>query len=74
MKRSVANSTNRTYAVAWNDWRIFCDARGENPVLVGGHTEESRKDEERLLQFSVYLADSLSRAAGAVKNKLMSLK
>ena len=39
-----------------------------------GHTDESRRDEDRLLQFSVHLADSPSRAAGTVKNKLIGIR
>ncbi len=71
LTRSVAVSTNKTYFKAWNERRTSCKVRMESPVMASDHTPDSRFDEERLLQFSVFLADTLSRAAGTVKNKLM---
>ena len=74
LSRSVAVSTNKAYHKAWSEWLVFCRIRKENPVMVGGHSEQSRGDEERLLHFCVYLADTLARAAGTVKNKLMGIR
>ncbi len=74
LSQSVATSTDRTYAVAWNDWMIFCQVRRESPLIVEGGGEAGRIDEERLLMFCTHLAESLSRAAGTVKNKLMGIR
>ena len=68
LSESIAPSSNKTYETAWRDWKVFCDIRGELPVIVGGHTTESRADADRLLQFCVFVADTLERAAGTVKN------
>ena len=74
LTRSVAGSTNKTYSLAWREWIVFCQVRQEDPILATGQTELSRRDEDRLLQFCVYLADTLSRAAGTVKNKVMGVR
>ena len=74
LTRSVAASTTKTYFKAWSEWLTFCRIRRENPFVSAGHTDQSRADEERILHFCVYLADTLARAAGTVKNKLMGVR
>ena len=74
LSQSIAKSTNRTYAVAWDDWIVFCRVREENTLLVEGSGPQGREDEERLLLFCTHLASTLSRAAGTVKNKLMGIR
>ena len=68
LTRSTAGNTSKTYSLAWKEWLVFCQVRRESPILGGGHAEVSRHNEERLLQFCVYLADTLPCAAGTVEN------
>ena len=68
LSQSIAKSTNRTYAVAWDDWIVICRVREENTLLVEGSGPQGREDEERLLLFCTHLASTHSRAAGTVNN------
>ena len=70
---AMAKGTMESYNTAWRQWEVFEGIRGKSPLL-GGQTKAEKRDEEELLLFIIHLWNSLHRAHGTLKTKLLGIR
>ena len=70
----LSEGTRQGYAAGWRQWVLFRQLQDKSPFLEGKTRAEKKRDEDDLMDFTIFLARIMGRQDGTVKQRLFAIR